>query len=311
MRTRIPPIITLILLILSGCASSRTYVNGRYRSWEAHAPPPDSALTYQAFLIGDAGGIDRPEPVIQLLETRLDSAGKNAVVVFLGDNIYCCGLRDSTDLQRRQKDERRLLEQLRAVDAFQGRVLFIPGNHDWNHSQPGGLEAVNRQEAFVETYLHRGDTFLPNDGFPGPVEVELTDRLTLIALDTEWWLSTHTKPYGDTGEHDLEEDADFLLQLDDMLKRNRRKDVLVVGHHPLFSVGVHAGRLPLREHLFPLQNLHKALVVPLPLLGSIYPLYVRYFGGRQDLAHPRYKTLRSSLRRIFSQHDHLIYAAGH
>ncbi|MCH8963280.1 MAG: metallophosphoesterase, partial [Bacteroidetes bacterium] len=293
------------------CTTSQ-YVAQPYIDWEDATPPPASEVAYRVFLLGDAGGasLDPIEPVLALLKTHLDQAGESAAVVFLGDNIYCCGLADSGAV-RRDLDEQHLRAQLQSVNDFDGRVVFIPGNHDWNDDLPGGLEAVARQERFVEATLDRGNTFLPDDGFPGPVEVDLTDRLTLLVIDTSWWIYEHHKAFGDTGEYDLEEDANFLLELDDLVKRNDDKDLLVVGHHPLFSNGRHAGILPLKDHLFPLRRLHPALVIPLPIVGSIYPLFVRFSGGRQNLSHPRYRSLRLALSQIFDQHESLIYAAGH
>ncbi|MFB3134054.1 MAG: metallophosphoesterase, partial [Rhodothermales bacterium] len=293
MRTWIFGVSVVFILTLSACATSRTYVNERYDDWEAQSPPPASERAYRVFLIGDAGGasFDPLEPALGLLKSHLDQAGERAAVVFLGDNLYCCGLSDSGTV-RREIDEQRLRAQLEAVKDFEGRIVFLPGNHDWNNDLPGGLEALARQERFVEDFLGRGNVFLPDDGFPGPVEVELTDRLTLIVLDTAWWIYEQDKSFGDTGEYDLEEDADFLLELDDLVKGNDDKDLLVVGHHPLFSNGPHAGILPLSAHLFPLRKVHPALVIPLPLIGSIYPLFARFNGGRQNLSHPRYRSLR-------------------
>ncbi|MFQ5571858.1 MAG: metallophosphoesterase, partial [Rhodothermales bacterium] len=312
-RSRLLLLVIVLALALPGCISSRAYVASSYAGWENLALPPAAEPVYSVYLIGDAGApaLDPPEPTLTLLKTRLDAEDEHAAVVFLGDNVYCCGLRDSTNLSHRRQDERRLLAQIEAVRGFKGRIVFLPGNHDWNKGRVGGLQAVNRQEQFVKDALGRDDVFLPEGGFPGPVEVELTERLTLIALDTEWWLTRNEKPYGDTGEYDLEEDANFLLQLDDVIKRNSDRDLLVAGHHPLFSNGHHAGILPLRDHVFPLTRLHPALVIPLPLIGSVYPLYVRFVGSRQNMAHPRYKALRRSLRQIFSQHAGLIYASGH
>ena len=301
--------VTVVLLgVLSACTTSRPYVADLYENWQDRAPA--SELAYQVFLVGDGGYAVPEEPALRLLKTHLDQAGSNAAVVVLGDNLYCCGLADSGTV-RRDQDERRLRAQLDALQGFNGRIVFIPGNHDWNNSRPGGLEALARQERFVEDYLGRGNTFLPDDGFPGPTEVKLTDRLTLLVIDTEWWLHEHNKSFGDTGEYDLEEDANFLLELDDLIKRHDDNTVIVAGHHPLFTNGEHAGILPLSDHLFPLRNIHPALVLPLPIIGSIYPLFVRFSGGRQNIYHPRYQSLRTALTQIFSQHEALIYAAGH
>jgi len=312
-RTWSPTVVLIgVILVFSACTTSGTYIANPYAAWKNDTLPPASDLAYQVFLIGDTGGasLDPLEPALRLLKRQLAQAGDNAAVVFLGDNIYCCGLADSGTV-RRPRDEARLRAQLSAVDDFKGRIVFLPGNHDWNHDEPGGRDAVARQERFVEAYLNRGNTFLPDDGFPGPTAVSLTDRLTLIVLDTEWWLYRYEKSFGDTGEYDLEEDANFLIELNDLIERNDDNDVLVVGHHPLFSNGTHAGILPLRDHLFPLRQIHPALTIPLPILGSIYPLYVRFNGGLQNLYHPRYKALRTALLQILRQHEKLVYAAGH
>lgn len=300
----------LCLLTVSACTTTR-YVSDLYADWERQTPPSASELAYRVFLIGDGGAAGQTKPALQLLKKQLRNADKNTAVVFLGDNIYCCGLADSGTVRRAQ-DEQRLLAQLDVVKDFPGRIVVIPGNHDWNNARPGGLEAVARQEQFVETYLDRGNVFLPDDGFPGPVKVKLTDRLSLIAIDTQWWLDEYDKSFGDNGDYDLQQDDDFLLELDDLLKRNDDDDLIIVGHHPIFTNGIHAGIHPLRDHLFPLRNIHPALLIPLPIIGSIYPLYVRFNGGRQNIYHPRYKALRRSLLQVFSQHENLlVYAAGH
>ena len=301
-----------LLLVLPACTTTRPYVDDLHENWKEHAPA--SELVYRVFLIGDAGGIapDQPLPTLTLLQRRLEAAGENAAVIFLGGNAYPAGLSDSTNLSQRLDAERRLQRQLDVIENFAGRVLFLPGHRDWNDSEPGGLAALARQERFIEDALDRGNTFLPDEGFPGPVKVDLHDDVRLIVLDTEWWLYEHQKSFGDTGDYDLEEDANFLIQLDDLLKRSRGDNVLVVGHHPLRSNGRYGGRLPARDHLFPLTNIHPALVLPLPIVGSAYPLYVRYLGGsRQDLGHPRYQALREALTQTFYQHANLIYASGH
>ncbi len=302
----------LLLLLLSSCSASRPYVASEYAGWETRPLPPDSGLVYRVFLIGDAGspaseGFADPLP---LLVDHMSAAGEQSAVVFLGDNIYCCGLPDSSD-PGRATAETRLRRQLDAVRDHPGRVVFIPGNHDWRNSSPGGLATLNRQEAYVEAYLDRGNVFLPDDGFPGPAVVELTPDITLVALDTEWWLTGDERPTGDAGDYDIEESGDVLLQLSETIASYSDERVLVVGHHPIQSNGGHAGRFPIKTHLFPLTARWENAYLPLPIVGSLYPLFVRIFGSKQDLAHPAYRALRNGLERSFGEHESLIYAAGH
>jgi hypothetical protein len=297
--TRLVPVGAVLLLAASACTSSRLFVSSSHEGWEAQSPPSEATRAYRVYLIGDAGKPTPATPVLRLLRSHLDVAGEQTAVVFLGDNLYTAGLPDSSDTASRATAEARLNLLLGTVASFRGRVVFIPGNHDWNNSRPGGLAAVQRQEAYIEAVLDRGNTFLPDGGLPGPVSIKLTDELRLLVLDTEWMLRQDEKAFGDAGDFEVDEPEDVLFQLNDLLQRNRNRKLLVVGHHPLFSNGEHAGYFPLRQHLMP------------PLLGSLAPLYIRYFGGRQDLAHPRYRALRTALTKLFNQHDGLVYAAGH
>ena len=313
MQKGLPVLLVLLAVLGAACTTTQPYVAPENRDGAERPLPPASELAYQVFLIGDAGAPAREatEPVLRLLKQRLAAANpEKSAVVFLGDNIYPRGLPDSADVGYAEA-EWRITEQLKAVEDFGGRIVFVPGNHDWNDSRPGGLAAVRRQERFVEDYLDRGNTFLPDQGYPGPAEVELADGLTLVALDTEWWLTEAERPLGDTGDYELEEESDFLLQIQDVLRRRDDDNLLVVAHHPLFSNGGHGGRFPLKTHLFPLTAEYPNLYVPLPILGSLLPFYLRFIGGAQDLAAPRYRSLRRQFTRLFERHERLVYAAGH
>ncbi len=196
------------------------------------------------------------------------------------------------------------------MDAFKnypGKVFFIPGNHDWNNARSRGLQYVNRQEEFVETYLNKGNTFLPDNGFPGPIDIELVDDddtpfdkdIRLIVLDTEWWLHKHEKPFGDTGEYDLQDAGDFLVELNDIIRERTNDHVIMAAHHPLYSNGSHGGYFPPKRHLLP------------PVFGSLYVLYRKFFGFPQDISHHRYQELKRELTTIISGVPNLIYTSGH
>ncbi len=302
-----------IALWLVSCSASRLYVADSLRDWDRAEQPGPNEEVYRVFLIGDAGAVPANEtnPVLTSLRRHLQAVGRQGAVVFLGDNLYCCGLPDSSDPARAEA-EGRLTDMLEAVDDFPGRVVFIPGNHDWNSSEPGGLEAVRRQERFVESFLDRGDTFLPSDGFPGPAKLDLTDEVTLLAVDTEWYLTDQSKPFGDDGDHDIEHRNDLLIEINEEVQKEHDKHLIVVGHHPLMSNGTHAGNVPAREHLFPLTALSDKAYVPLPIIGSLSVMYRRYLGlSEQDLPHPRYRAMTAALTHIFRPHESLVYASGH
>jgi len=287
------------------------YINKEYGDPFAFDPPPNEDILYRVFLLGDAGApsLDVQEPTLKLFQSFTENASKQSAAIFLGDNIYLNGLPDSTH-SGRDFYEQRLIEQLKTVENFPGRVVFIPGNHDWDDGGPGGWEAIKRQERFVEEYLNRGNTFLPDNGFPGPVTLKLMDKtedtrlredIRLIVLDTQWWLHKHEKPYGDTGDYDLHDAGDMIIELEDILRKQRKDFLLIVAHHPLITHDNHGGYLHPRVHLNP------------PVIGSFYAIYRRVFGLEQDVNHHGYSKMARTLRDIFhaQEIEDLIYASGH
>ncbi|MCK4989839.1 MAG: hypothetical protein KAS29_05110, partial [Bacteroidales bacterium] len=107
----------------------------------------------------------------------------------------------------------------------------------------------------------------------------------------------------------IEDEADFFVQIEDAISRNRDKKIVFAAHNPLYSVGNHGGHFTAADNLFPLLNVNKALYIPLP--GFIYTGYRKFLGYNQDLAHPQYKMLIEALLETFEGHSNIIYAAGH
>ncbi|HUF09532.1 MAG TPA: metallophosphoesterase, partial [Rhodothermales bacterium] len=241
-----------LTLLIGGCVSS-PYLAESLSEWKAAAPPPEDDLLYRIYLIGDSGypRLDGPDPILTWLEARFKAESENSAAVYLGDNIYPKGLPESDD-PLYAESLARINKQLDALKDFRGRIVFIPGNHDWDKSGQSGLWALNRQEDHIEAYLNRGNTFLPDDGFPGPSVVELTEDLVLVAIDTEWWLHDFERPIGDTGDYNLEVEEDFLIEFDDVMREYEGKRVIVAAHHSMYSNGEHAGFMSLKHHLFPL-----------------------------------------------------------
>ena len=82
-------------------------------------------------------------------------------------------------------------------------------------------------------------------------------------------------------------------------------------HHPLRAYGPHNGAYNWKDHLFPFIAASKNLYIPLPIVGSIYPLYRTWFGDIQDIPHPKYEAMIKALDRVFDTHPHVIQVAGH
>ena len=299
----------VLVATLGACASSGAFVSDTHDDWEARRPPAADSLAYRVFLVGNAATEPGEEaPALDLLEAQLDTADENSAVVFLGDQVF----RPLPDSLAAGRDAvAASLDRLVAVvEGYAGRVLVLPGDKDW-----GGAAALQRQADYLETRLGR-DVLLLEDGLPGPVPVELTDDLVLIALDTEWWLrDADDRPTGEVEgegfEVEVESELDVVVALTELIAEYDDERIVVAGHHPVFSTGERAGNFTFRQHLFPLTDLWEPLYVPLPVVGSVYPLLRSYFGGRQDFANDEYRELREALPAVIEEHDGVVYTASH
>ncbi|RAU84028.1 BamA/TamA family outer membrane protein [Pontibacter arcticus] len=307
-----------LCFVITACASYEPYYSREASTWERNEVSPDNKLLYTVFLIGDVGApnLETGEPSLRLMRKQMEEAGEKSATIFLGDNVYHNGLPEPGKYDR-EISEKRLNAQLDILKGYAGEKYMIPGNHDWNHSGRGGLEAILREQNYVNSYLTEenivvgGDFFVPGNGCPGPYEVKISDDLVLIAIDSEWWLHPFDRPYGENSNCGAVSEIDFLIQLEDIIEKNSGSDILVVGHHPMMSRGAHGGFFTLKDHFFPLTMLRDWMYLPLPIVGSIYPFARKYGGILQDIPHPRYQAYIKGLQNIFNKYDNIVYAAGH
>jgi hypothetical protein len=238
------------------------------------------------------------------------AAAPHAVIVFLGDNVYPSGMPDSTAPTRAAAD-RALAQELRALQASGARGVFVPGNHDWDSMQPGGWDAVRREERFIAA---RGDahvTFLPGGGCPGPAVVDVGRVVRLVALDTQWWLQEGPKPQHPGSSCPADSEREVIDSVRAALRTADARRVVVIAHHPLVSGGPHGGYFGWQDHIFPLRNLKSWLWIPLPLIGSVYPIARAAGISSQDIPSRAYRRLRVALDSAFAGARPLIYAGGH
>ncbi len=307
-----PVIFILSVFFLISCGTLKEPWHSKEVSdWEQLELPIEKPY-YSVYLIGDCGkpDVEAQEPVFKTLQSQLQTEGENSAVVFLGDNIYTFGLPDE-DADDREKMEKRLDEQLKVAKSFPGQPFFIPGNHDWNHSKKGGLKAVQRQEEYVEAYLNRGNTFLPDDGCGDPHVVELSDSLIMIAISSQWWLHRWDKEPDINLGCEVTSKEEFLILFADILEQNKEKQIVIVTHHPFFTNGSHGGFYSWKEHLFPLTIASDKLMIPLPFLGSIMPIARKAGISRQDVANNTNAKYRKAILTLATTKYNITFASGH
>jgi hypothetical protein len=155
-------------------------------------------------------------------------------------------------------------------------------------------------------------SFYPQDACPGPVVKDLNSSIRIIFLDTQWWLQEEgTRPEADESICQFCTEDEVITALDSILNTSQEKSVVIAAHHPLSTHGPHGGYFSWKDHIFPLRHLSEYLWLPLPVIGSLYPL-VRSSGiSEQDLGSSEYQHLKSMLESVISKYSGIVFASGH
>ena len=261
--------------------------------------------------MGDAGEMKQgTHPELNLIKQLFDFNKTPTTVLYLGDNVYPHGLPDS--LSKDFARARAILDDQVAMVKGSGQAdaWFIPGNHDWIQGGQKGWEQIVHQSRYINGLQLSNVHFLPEDGCPGPVEVKLSDNILLVIMDSQWWLHRNPKP-GAQSECPCKTHDEIITKLSDIVYRNRDKLLLFATHHPMKTYGVHGGYFTIKQHIFPLTDIKPSLYIPLPVIGSIYPISRGIFGNIQDTKHPVYKQMIRSVEAVLNNHPNCIRVAGH
>lgn len=256
-------------------------------------------------LIGDAGEINNQQS--SLITEAVSLVIKDSTLVFyLGDNIYPSGM----GLEGKEQENGRLsLESQYAPFRKQNvPVYFLAGNHDWNVSRKGGLEKLKAEEDFLVFQQDSNLQLIPSAGNPGPINIPIAEGFNIIVYDSEYWLY----PYHSPSEDLIEKRKIFNQELTTLFNKNSDNVILVLSHHPMATYGEHSLIFGWKQHLFPLTRINKDLYIPLPIVGSLYPLWRGVlFKSAEDLPSKPYQHLVNDVLKARGDHQNTLFAAGH
>ncbi len=293
-------------LLLTGLESCATYAPKYADAQMLRSSPMPGEVRHRVFLIGDAGlsPRDSMNPVLQRFRDRLSGASENSTALFLGDNIYPAGLPDpKKDPEGYYMARSNLDAQLNTLEDFEGRPVFIPGNHDWYSN---GLEGLKRQEKYIEEYLDQKKVFLPEDGCPLEVE-ELGNEVILITVDSKWYLARWDRVPSINDDCEIKSREVFFSELESEIKKYADRTIILAIHHPLYTYGEHGGEFTFRQQFYPSKK-----VGPLPVLGSIGNLMRKTSGASsEDLFSKRYSELRRRIQVLARYGEQVLIVSGH
>lgn len=262
------------------------------------------APAHTVYLIGNTATTPLSETRLDPLRQTLRLTTTPFTVIHLGDVVTNDGLPKTPDATTTA----RLDALLGLVEGLpQGRLLLVPGDKDWANSGPDGLKAVRRLEDYCKQKSPQADVVLPGKGCPGPEIIDLAPTVRLVAINSAWFTHPWDKPEEPDTDCKTLSKEEFREQLEDAISDRGRRNVLVVGHHPAVSDGIYGGRIPLRRHVFPLDQSW----VPLPVFGTIYAAYRQNVGSPRDRAYPGYDDYAKDLLATFRENPGVVYASAH
>jgi len=275
----------------------------------SHNGRGQDSIQVRLILVGDAGQLLKgKQPVISAVRNNM-TLDENTTVLYVGDNLYPAGLSMQGDINYNVL-RASLDTQMNVAKGTKAKVIFIPGNHDWGNGSRDGLDKVLREQRYLFDNADPNVTFFPQDGCPGPVAIDLSPDVELVIIDSQWWLHPFVKP-GIESDCDCKTKDELISSLEDILAKNSRKLVILACHHPMRSNGIHGGFFPLKSHIFPFTDYFPSAYIPLPIIGSIYPIARGVFGTPQDLKHPNYTQMRKEIGGLAKKHPNLIFVSGH
>ena len=303
-RSKITFAFIVLILALQSCATRHPQYGKNIKNHFIQNETDSSKIAHTFFLIGDAGNANEKKALqtLGLLQNRLENSNKKSTLLFLGDNIYPKGFPKNELIKERVLAETKLINQLKISNKFNGKTIFIPGNHDWYN----GITGLERQEKFINSYLNDKKAFLPQKSC-GLEELIIDKNITLITIDSQWFLENWDK-YPTINENcSIKTREDFFDELANLLNKNQQKTVIIALHHPLMSNGAHGGQYALEKELFPLDQ-----KIPLPIIGSAINLIRKTSGIKpQDLQNKVYSNFIKRMKTLLQNQRNVIVVSGH
>ncbi|HYK56810.1 MAG TPA: metallophosphoesterase, partial [Flavisolibacter sp.] len=268
------------------------------------------SINQRIFLIGDAGELlGSKQPVVEWIRQHADLNDPKNTVLFLGDNIYPLGL--PMEGEPTYTESKKILDaQIDLVKGKKAKAFFVLGNHDWKNGKLGGWQQAMNQENYINGLEQPNIQAVPQEGCPGPIAVELSDKVVTVFIDSQWFLFVHEKP-GPGSNCASKTTEEFATELREIIAMHPNQLLVVVMHHPIYTYGIHGGDYGWKEHLFPLTAAYPNLWIPLPIIGSIYPISRGVFGSLQDVRHPLYRNMVDIIEKAMKGHPNPVHVAGH
>ena len=208
----------------------------------------------------------------------------------------------------RPERERKLEAQIAA--SAPAAAVFVMGNHDWHIEGAEGWDRVLAQRRFLKDFAPRV-AMHPPAGCGGPDRLDVGEHLRFVFIDPIGF--GHALAHPD--EHQAACSGRTPLQAYyDLAEEFNQPDGRHLGlalHHPLITAGPHGGHYTWKQHVFPLTDFWSWAWLPLPVIGSAYPLSRQLGVTGTDIASEVYTRDVAAIYRATRPGVPLFFVGGH
>ena len=293
----------ICLLLISSCATKQPFVRHDSEKSVSDTSVDPSNIDYELFLVGDIGSESNTSlessNIVDLIKSQLKDNGVKKSVVFLGNTFGESGFPDAESPEYLKVDQS-IERCIRELKTHTDKVYFIPGSSEWYDGHDYTVSAINQVEDYIQSKVSDKNIFVPSNGCGEPKLVKLSDDLLLVLMDSQWVLQGDDSEERKRSGCDIDDELELITYLQQILARNKSKNVIIAAHHPVYSNGVTGGNYGAASHL-----------LPLPILGSIITGVKRISGGPQKFGHPQYEAYRSVINQALLNFEGVIHASAH
>ena len=249
-------------------------------------------LEHRVYLLGNIADVENKEQLASQILPTLEDYEAPYTIIINGDLIEDKPTKENTG------DLKAFLTKLSQTAT--GKIIIVPGDRDWDNSGPDGWKAVKKLEKTVKDWELENVKWPNDDACPGPEDIELSDNLLLITIDTQWWNHPYRKTLPADADCKVTTTGDYLEEFTELLDENGNKNILIAGHHPLQSQGNYGGRYSLKDWLW-----------PLPIAKGMVTSYRQNIGRSVDLSNENYEPFANTMTNVLKDYQSIIYTSSH
>ncbi len=249
------------------------------------------AADFKVILTGNTADLENAAEIFPVIENYLASKPGPLLWVFNGDAFPAhMSVEQVADWKRKANA---LLDQNPDL-----HMLMNQGDREWHDSGKDGWKRVLALEKALEQEKHPRFQLFFSHGCPGPWTVSFP-MLEVVVINSQWWNHPYDKPKPSSDACTIADTDNFMEELEGILDETTDKNVLLLSHFPIESLGKYGGRFPAGAYLAP------------PLVGSAIVGYRQNIGTSLDIVNANLGLFRYKLNGVLQDYGSMILASAH